>query len=90
MFVKIRTSSTGLLSMLLAKGSTRVALRRARVDLCFPEDFERHPLRVVLEAGESNERQITAIAWLDILHQVLARANGGDVAGLRRDVGKHV
>lgn len=73
----------------LGNARPRVALSRMRVYFRFPEDLEGDALRVVFEAGEANERQITAVAWLDILDQVLARANGDDVAGLRRDVGKH-
>ena len=66
----------------LADGLPRFPVENFRVELQFPNDFERLALRVVVETGHADQR---ARAWggMDGLNEVGAGAKANDLAGLR-------
>ncbi len=60
----------------------RVSVEDLSVELAFPEDDEGRALRVVVEAGEPDERLLCRSGGgFDALDQVLAGANANDLAG---------
>lgn len=75
-------------------GRAQARLRRANdlgSELALPEHRERAALRVVVEAGQANERVLIekARGLDDLVDQVLAVADLGDVPGARCGVGLH-
>jgi hypothetical protein len=63
----------------------------AGAELALPEDGERAALGVIVEAGEADEGVLLADAGggEDLIHEVLAVSDLGNVPGTGRGVGKH-